>query len=119
MTPTSLSLRRPIADITPSISNQTVINRVVAKGRALSAKFECFLPQQNYHGHRGQNKVSNINSLAPNLMDKFFEETNKDLPSKVMQCKRGCGRPKKIQSDNIPKVFPQSNFELGVSSYLN
>lgn len=70
-TQTSTILQRPLAEITPSMSSQITIDQVVAKGRALNARFEGSQPWTSYHGGWGPRKCYNVQSLGTNLMEIF------------------------------------------------
>lgn len=78
------------------MTNQKIVDQVVAEGRALNVMFEESQPRQNYYGFLGGKKCSNVQSLETNLMSKFSADSNKDVPSKIIECKRGRGRPKKL-----------------------
>lgn len=52
-------------------------------------------------------------------MGRFFAYDENDVPGNTTQCKRGRGRPKKVQTYGNTTTYPQRHPETGTSSHVN
>src|SRR4051812_33980375 len=117
-TPTPSS-RNPLADITTFVNNQKSVEQVVAEGQALRAMFGGPLPRPSYHGFRNHKRCLNIQDVGTNLMNRFTAHDKDDVTGSVSQCKRGRGRPKKLQIDANTTRYAQGHIETGSSTNHN